>query len=82
MSTSVRRKNLRYERDVLASAGDNHIWLNAFACVRPTPEFLQSVGAQVLRMLASDDNTILCDHDGGILEDLKQRELILRVNKS
>lgn len=29
-------------------AKGNHIWLNAFSCIRPTPEFLQSVGAAVV----------------------------------
>jgi hypothetical protein len=53
----------RYERDVLESARDNHIWVNAFQCIRPTSDFLQQLGANVLRMLDNEGNTILCDHD-------------------
>jgi hypothetical protein len=28
-----------------------HVWLNAFSCVNPTPEFLQGVGESVVRAL-------------------------------
>jgi hypothetical protein len=73
-----------YEREVLQSAENNHLWLNAFACVRPTEAFCAEVGREILRMLADDGNTILSStcRPGGILEGLNQRVLVLRVNKS
>lgn len=71
-------KNKKWERDVVQSARENHIWLNAFACIRPTQDFLARVGRLVLESLAEPERLIepevhLCDHE---------RELILRVNKS
>ena len=37
--------------ELVAIAKANHIWLNAFSCIRQTPEFLQAVGAQVISCL-------------------------------
>lgn len=43
------------DEEIAAEAKGNHIWLNAFACIRPTDEFLAEVGRDVLRMLASSE---------------------------
>lgn len=73
----------RYQRDVLQSAEDNHMWINAFACINPSDDLKRQIGEWVLSKLASRDSTILCDYDDNeILSALKQRELILRFNKS
>ena len=45
-------------REIAEMAEGNHIWLNAFACIRPTPEFLQDIGRQVLSMLEQKDNML------------------------
>jgi hypothetical protein len=45
-------------REIAEMAQSNHIWLNAFSCVSPTPEFLQSLGQQVLSMLDQKDNLL------------------------
>jgi hypothetical protein len=37
--------------DILKAVEENHIWLNAFLCIKPTPEFCQEVGRLVLSML-------------------------------
>lgn len=69
-----------YEKDVLRAAQENHIWLNAFSCIRPTPEFLQKLGANVLHMLKNDDLTILAGDE--LSRSIGYRDLIVRINKS
>jgi hypothetical protein len=32
-----------------------HVWLNAFKCVSPTPEFLQDIGQTVVDQLKASD---------------------------
>lgn len=44
--------------DKVAVAEGNRIWLNAFATVRPTDEFLRDLGAMVLRHLQESDLTV------------------------
>lgn len=70
----------KYRRDVLRAADSNHIWLNAFQCIRPTPEFCEQVGRELLRMLDNNANTHLSQSSRSL--GLEQRELIVRVNKS
>lgn len=36
-------------------AKDNHIWLNAFSCIRPTPTFLQEVGKMIIEKLEATE---------------------------
>lgn len=75
-----------YERQVIESAEKNHIWLNAFACIRPSDEFLIGIGRQVLDMLEQKENLIY-PHQDSEIEAMRSigkltPELILRVNKS
>ena len=72
----------RYERDVMRSVKANHMWLNAFACIRPSDELKMQIGEWVLAQLASKETTILSDWDDSALADLKMREAVLRFNKS
>ena len=76
----------RYERDILRSAKKNHIWLNAFACVRPTTEFKVQLADQVLGML-NDKDYLIHDHQDDENETRRKLglltpELIVRINKS
>lgn len=63
-------------------AESNHIWLNAFKCVRPTPEVCEQIGRQVLHMLNDEANLI---PSGGWVGD-KMAELTpclyLHIDKS
>ena len=68
----------RYRRAVLKSAEDNHIWLNAFACVTPTMEFKAEVGALILEKLNDPDSLIDMEPIG----TFTQKCLVLRINKS
>jgi hypothetical protein len=70
----------QYRKDVLAGAEANHIWLNAFSCIRPTDELLMALGRQVLAYLENPGAT----HQSlsGYLLDLPMREVVIRVNKS
>lgn len=59
-------------------ANDNHLWLNAFHCIRPSDDFLIEVGRSVLSKLKSADTC-------GSLGDEKieaQRMTIMTVNMS
>lgn len=72
----------RYQKDVLESAANNRIWLNAFRCIRPTDEFKLEVADIIFSILNNPGNLILCDFDGGPFESLKQKELVVRISKS
>ncbi len=84
MTLTEKRKYMidRYSKDVLDSASKNHIWLNAMACINPTDEFKIGLAEEILEMLDRESATILSDWDGTPFEDLKQLELIVRINKS
>lgn len=69
-------KRKGWARDVVKAARGNHIWVNAFSCVRPTEQFCADLGRTVLRML--DTNTI--ESEWQLVGN--ERELVLRVNKS
>lgn len=72
----------RYQKDVLQSASENHIWINAMMCIRPSDEMKRDIGKQILQMLSNKENLILSDFDGTTFEKLEQKELIVRINKS
>ena len=73
----------RYEADVLKAAKANHIWVNAFATIRPSDELALQIGRIVLRMLRDEDACIQADYDEfETLKDLRKPELIVRVNRS
>lgn len=78
-----RREHWReqYERDVLRTAESNHIWLNAFSCMRPSDEFAMRVGREVLRML-DDDRCTIASRTAHVLNLPFAREVVIRVNKS
>lgn len=80
---SIAKSRRRYRRDVLRCAEGNHMWINAFACIRPSDELKRQIGAWVLEKLAQTESTILSD-DGGsdVIASLGQRELVCRFNKS
>jgi hypothetical protein len=59
--------------ELVRIARDNHVWLNAFSCIRPSPEFLQSIGQIVLDKLEVTDL-----RDGLGISPM----VILTVNKS
>ena len=69
-------------REIAEMAETNHIWLNAFQCVRPTPELCEQVGRTVLDWLNQKDNLLpaRAAHD----DDLARLtpKLYLSVNKS
>lgn len=44
--------------DVIKSVEDNHIWLNAFQCSNPTPEFCEEIGRMILQKLSSTSNLV------------------------
>ncbi len=71
-----RRKQWR--ADALRSARENHIWLNAFWCLRPSEEFCAKVGREILARLNNPDLTILSENQ--LVGN--ERELVIRINKS
>jgi len=72
----------RYEKDVLQSAEKNHIWINSRMCIKPTDETKQKIGELILQTLKDENNLILSDFDCTRYEELKQKELIVRINIS
>jgi hypothetical protein len=82
---ALQKKSMRkYWADVRKSTEENHIWLNAFSCIRPTDEFKIQLAESILRKLGNPDRTIKSKHarPGFFFEDLDQQELIIRINKS
>lgn len=69
-------------REIAAMAETNHIWLNAFSCIKPTPEFCESVGRTVLAWLDQKDNLMPAgaDHESEMAQLTPM--LYLSVNKS
>jgi len=76
-----------YNKQVVLKAKENHIWLNAISCIRPTPEFKMQIGENVLAMLNCKDRLVPAS---GITDELDvMRELAeltpvlyLTINKS
>jgi hypothetical protein len=73
-----REQSAAWEATALAAVRSNHIWLNAFSCIRPTDEFCASLGRQILEMLDSEHTTIPSEHRLVGTE----RSLVIRINKS
>lgn len=43
---------------VLQAVADNHIWLNAFDCINPTPKFCEDLGRDILAMLSGRERLL------------------------
>ncbi len=78
-----------YERDVLKSAEQNHMWINGFAAIRPSKELCETLGREILRKLDQQETTIVSNltREGCLLHDMDNslpaaRELVMRFNKS
>lgn len=69
-------------REIAAMAETNHIWLNAFSCIRPTDELAQSIGYTILAWLDQPDNVMpaRAAHDDELAK--LTPKLYLSVNKS
>ena len=64
---------------ILQMAKHNHIWLNAFSCIRPTVEFRLGLADEILALLNSKDHLIpFSDSEIGRLTPV----LYLHINKS
>lgn len=85
--TPERMTEEEYALKATQRAKDNHIWLNAFSCISPTPEFKMKIGEMVLDKLNSKDCLM---PSSGITSDLDvMRELAeltpvlyIKINKS
>ncbi len=42
----------------LKAAEDNHIWINAFRLIRPSPEMYQEIGKMVVEMMKRRENLL------------------------
>ena len=79
--------------DVARAVHDNHIWLNAFKCVNPTPEVCEQLGRQIIEMLNTKE-LLLAKYDGNISQETPEVQkaltefshltptLYLSINKS
>ena len=50
-----RKKSEWTDEEFRKEADANHIWINAFSCIRPTDEFLASIGRSVIRMVEQSE---------------------------
>jgi hypothetical protein len=41
--------------ELVKRANENHIWINAFDCINPSPQFLQNIGSLILQKLHTTD---------------------------
>ncbi len=57
---------------VYDNPGVEHIWLNAFSCIRPTDAFAAEVGRTVIAKVMAHKNQ----------DVLKSRHIVLRINAS
>lgn len=76
-----------YLQMVFDQADSNHLWLNAFECIRPTDELKMKIGEWVLRKLNNKENLIPSDaitSDSEVSRELAELTpmLYLRINKS
>lgn len=74
--TATRGESELTDADKVALAVDNHIWINAFECIRPSDELLRSIGRIVVDKL--NESRIHGDFLGVSIGKV----LYVRVNKS
>jgi hypothetical protein len=74
-----------YKTKVYDKVSENHIWLNAFACINPSSEFCEKLGRDIIQMLKEKDRLIHSYYgDSEVLKTLAELTpiLYLRINKS
>jgi len=76
-----------WQEKVIQSVDENHIWLNAFSCIRPTDKFCADLGRQIISMLNNKENLLPSDgitSDNETIRDLSMMtmQLYVRINKS
>lgn len=84
---SALTESQEYDKKALQAAKDNHIWLNAMNCVRPTDEFLISIGKTILSKLSKRDNLMPSDGITSNNESIRELAkltpiLYMSINKS
>jgi len=67
---------IKWSKKVLQKAQENHIWLNAFDCVRPTPAFCESLGRSIINKLRDEENLIPMS---GITSDVEAMREIAKL---
>lgn len=69
-------------REIADAACANHMWLNAFSCVRPTDELKMQIGEQILAWLDEKGNLLPsgADHESKLAA--LTPVLYLSINKS
>lgn len=79
-------KNKELAEKVARQIAENHIWINAFSLINPSPETLQGIGSEVVRMLKNKDNLLPAWHGAtkGDVDELAELTpmLYLRINAS
>jgi len=79
-------KNEELAEKVVTQIARNHIWINAFSLVNPSPETLQGIGLEIVRMLKNKDNLLPAWHgetEGEVHEIAELTPMLyLRINAS
>jgi len=79
--------NAELKEMLLVAARENHIWLSAFSCIRPTDEFLRELGRTVVRRLENSENLLPVWHGDDSDTEVSKLQtltpvLYLSINKS
>lgn len=77
----------KYNKMVFEKAEENHLWLNAFACLNPTDKLKMEIGEWVIAKLKDPENLIPSSSitdDSEIVREIAELTpvLYLSVNKS
>lgn len=63
------------KKDIMKEAEDNHIWLNAFYCINPSPEYCINIGKTIINKLTSKNK--LNDNQSDVF-----KTMYMSINKS
>lgn len=80
-------KEREYNKKIIEKVGENHIWLNALTCVKPTQEFKIHLAETILKFLEQKERTIPAEYvtskDKNLQELAKLTPMLyLSINKS
>lgn len=85
--SDVKKTKKEWQTELEEKLKQNHIWLNAFACVHPTDKFKMQLAEDILHRL--NDKSYLMEDDTCTSDSKPIREiskltpmLFLRINKS
>ncbi len=79
--------NKDLKEQVLLMCQENHMWLDAFACIKPTKEMAQQIGFSILNKLKDKENLLPSYHGDSDETEISEMQklskvMYIRINKS